>query len=75
MNELPNLNTSDRPAQGRPARTGRHPGRRHERGANLVEYALLMALIALTAIGGLTTFGGGSGGLIDRSSTSIVSAG
>ena len=31
---------------------------REERGATMVEYALLVGLIALVAIGGVTTFGG-----------------
>ena len=32
---------------------------RNERGANLVEYALLVGLIALVCIGAIAVFGGG----------------
>jgi Flp pilus assembly pilin Flp len=75
MNELHSPNHTDGPTRGRPIQTGPRAGRHQERGANLVEYALLMALIALVAIGGITAFGGGNGGLIDTSANSIVSAG
>lgn len=33
-------------------------GRDNERGATVVEYALLVALIAIVVIGGITAFGG-----------------
>ncbi|MFN8053435.1 MAG: Flp family type IVb pilin [Acidimicrobiales bacterium] len=36
---------------------GRRLRRRQERGANLVEYALILALIALACIGGVAQFG------------------
>jgi hypothetical protein len=49
-----------------------------ERGASLVEYALLLALIAVVCIGAVTMFGGetvdGPRGL-NRSGSSIVNAG
>ena len=34
--------------------------RAHDRGASLVEYALLVALIAVVCIGAVTTLGGGT---------------
>ncbi len=43
-----------------------------EDGASLVEYALLVALIAVTCIAALTFFGGATGGELDSSATSIV---
>jgi hypothetical protein len=53
--------------------------RRHdERGANLVEYALLIALIAIVCIGAVSMFGGetsdGPRG-VNRSASMIVNAG
>lgn len=54
------------------------PARRRrlgERGASLVEYALLVALIAVVCIGAVTQFGGSNGQGIDRSADSIVNAG
>lgn len=44
------------------------PDRRHERGASLVEYALLIALIAVVCIGAVTLLG-------RNSSTKMRSAG
>ena len=38
--------------------SSRLPGRDDDRGASLVEYALLLALIALVAIGAVTFLGG-----------------
>ena len=35
----------------------------HERGATAIEYGLLAALIAVAAIGGMQTLGGGVGGM------------
>jgi pilus assembly protein Flp/PilA len=42
-----------------------------ERGASLVEYALLLALIAVVCIGALTTLGVNLGNNYDDSRTSI----
>jgi len=49
--------------------------RKDERGASLVEYALLVALIAVVCIAAVTQFGGSNGSGIDRSADSIVNAG
>ena len=49
--------------------------RRDEEGASLVEYALLIALIAIVCIAAITQFGGSNGSGIDRSADSIVNAG
>lgn len=46
-----------------------------ERGASLVEYALLVALIGVVCIAAITQFGGSNGEGIDRSADSIVNAG
>ena len=46
-----------------------------DRGAGLVEYVLLVSLIALACMGALTYFGGESGGSLTNSSASIVGAG
>jgi Flp pilus assembly pilin Flp len=43
-----------------------------EYGASLVEYALLLALIALVCIAAMGLFGGGVGTSISRSANSIV---
>ncbi len=48
--------------------------RSDERGASLVEYALLVALIGLVAIGSVAFFGDGTGSSLDRSSDCIVAA-
>ena len=45
-----------------------------DRGASLVEYALLTALIAVTCIGAISFFGSGNAGSLDDSSTKIVVA-
>lgn len=45
-----------------------------DRGAGLVEYALLLALIAFVCIGALQFFGGTNGGSVSRSANSIVTA-
>ena len=57
--------------------THTHPtrGRREERGNSLVEYVLLLSLIALVCIGALTYFGSKSGNSIVHSSDCIVTAG
>ena len=46
-----------------------------ERGASLVEYALLVALIAVVCIGALSFFGGTSSGSVNSSAYSIIGAG
>ncbi len=43
-----------------------------ETGASLVEYVLLLALIALVCIGGIGIFGGGVGGSLSHSAGSIA---
>lgn len=48
---------------------------RDERGASLVEYALLVALIAAVCIGAITYFGGSSGSSINTSTSRIIEAG
>ena len=45
-----------------------------ERGASMVEYALLLALIAIVAIGGITSFGSGLGAEYDDINSEIDSA-
>lgn len=49
----------------------RHEPRQDERGASLVEYALLVALIALVCIAAVSFFGGETGSSFDRSTDSI----
>jgi Flp pilus assembly pilin Flp len=49
--------------------------RHDEDGASLVEYALLIALIAVVCVAAITQFGGSNGSGIDRSADSIVNAG
>ena len=48
---------------------------RDERGASLVEYALLVALIATVCIGAMSYFGGNSGNSINTSTSRITAAG
>lgn len=48
--------------------------RRRDRGAGLVEYALLVALITLACIASLRLFGVTNGGTINTSSSSFASA-
>jgi Flp pilus assembly pilin Flp len=45
---------------------------RKERGASSVEYALLVALIAIGIIGGVTLFGGSAAGLFQKTCDSIA---
>ena len=45
-----------------------------DRGASLVEYALLLALIAVVCIGAVTAFGAATNTSVSRSGNSIVSA-
>jgi Flp pilus assembly pilin Flp len=47
---------------------------RDERGASLVEYCLLVALVALVCVGALTFFGSSNGAGIVRSSSCITAA-
>ncbi len=49
--------------------------RQRDRGASLVEYALLLALIAFVCIGALEYFGTTNGGSINNSANSVVTAG
>lgn len=46
-----------------------------ERGASLIEYVLMIAMVAVVCIGALTYFGGASGNNLDRSKNCIVTAG
>ncbi len=45
-----------------------------ERGASMVEYALLLALIAMAAITAVSAFGGGLGGEFSDIGSSVDSA-
>lgn len=56
-----------------PTTASRH--RRSERGAGLVEYALMVSLIAVACIMALSAFGLSNGGSINNSSEKIVLAG
>lgn len=55
-------------------RRGQVKSRRDERGASLVEYALLLALIAIVAIVGVGFFGSSTGGGLNKSSSCIGAA-
>ena len=46
-----------------------------DRGASLVEYVLMVSLIAMVCLAALSYFGGQSGNSLGRSSNSIVGAG
>ncbi len=48
--------------------------RPRERGATLVEYAILVALIAVACIGAVTFLGGANGGSVDKSSKCLAAA-
>lgn len=50
-------------------------GATSERGASLVEYVLMVSLIAMVCLAALSYFGGQSGNSLGRSSSSIVGAG
>jgi Flp pilus assembly pilin Flp len=54
-----------------------HPrfARRGQLGASLIEYVLMIAMIAIVCIGALTYFGGSSENSVDHSTSCIVSAG
>ena len=45
--------------------------RANQRGATAIEYGLLTALIAVAAIGGMQTLGGGVGGMWGKINTEI----
>lgn len=45
--------------------------RRTDRGASLVEYALLLALIALVCVSAVQFLGNSTGGSLDRSGSSL----
>jgi Flp pilus assembly pilin Flp len=53
------------------------PGRRSpgDRAASLVEYCLLVAMIALVCVGAISYFGSGNAGSVNDSADSIVHAG
>ena len=44
---------------------------RDERGANALEYALVMILVAFAIVAGATTLGGGLNGLFSNTGTAI----
>lgn len=47
------------------------PPESHDRGASLVEYALLVALIAVVCIAAVTFLGTATGGSVDGSTSSL----
>ena len=51
---------------------GANDGQQRERGSSLVEYCLLMALIALVTIGALAAFGSARDQMLERSASSIL---
>lgn len=48
---------------------------RDRRGATVIEYGLILALIAVAIIGALTSLGGGSGGMWTKIANKVTSAG
>lgn len=54
--------------------TGEVTSRRDERGASLVEYAMLLALIAVVVFGATAYFGGSTKGGFERSRACIAAA-
>lgn len=63
------------PGPTAPAAITRHTARHlAERGASLVEYALLVALIAIACIGAVTFLGGENAGSVDKSADCIAAA-
>ena len=56
-----------------PPREGRRG--RGDRAASLVEYCLMIALIAAVCIGALTSFGGESANSVDNQADRIITAG
>lgn len=59
---------------GRDRCRGRSTGGTRERGASLVEYAILVALIAVACIGALTFLGRENGGSVAKSSRCLAAA-
>ncbi len=57
-----------------PTPTPEQPNDGHERGASLVEYALLVALIALVAVVAVQFFGDQTSASFDSSATSLLRA-
>jgi Flp pilus assembly pilin Flp len=55
-----------------PSATGETRAHHADRGASLVEYALILALIVVVSVGAMAFFGGSLSGNIDRSNTSIM---
>ncbi|MEY2451221.1 MAG: Flp/Fap pilin component [Acidimicrobiaceae bacterium] len=53
---------------------GRDSRGRKDRGASLVEYALLLALIVVVCIGAMTAFGSATNTSVSRSGNSIANA-
>ena len=49
--------------------------RSDKRGATAIEYGLIAALIVIALLGGLSTLGGGAGGMWTVMSNKIVAAG
>lgn len=47
--------------------------RRNERGATMIEYALIISLIVLMMVGGLKMFAGEAINMLDRVSNEVVS--
>ena len=50
-------------------------GDRSERGASLVEYVLLLSLIAMVCLASVSAFGAGVGANLDDSASRVVTAG
>ncbi len=58
-----------------PRSQGREPMRFHgDEGASLVEYSLLLALIAVVCVGAISYFGHNVGASMSRSGSSIITA-
>ena len=49
--------------------------RSDKRGATAIEYGLIAALIVIALLGGLSTLGGGAGGMWTTTAADIVAAG
>jgi pilus assembly protein Flp/PilA len=60
--------------EDRPTATADHLEGKNDRGASLVEYALLLALIVVVCVGAVTFFGGSLDDSFSRSGSSIVAA-
>jgi pilus assembly protein Flp/PilA len=52
-------------------RTFLHSVGAHQRGATAIEYGLIAALIVVAMMGGLSTLGGGAGGMWSDISTTV----